>query len=130
HTLGTSYPVDWVTVHDTDVDGTTAFSANAAAKAAGATPFKRPENAQFLPGSNFLTFFFDPTGDTDAGAGTPTLAARGSWGSTFRVDLDQDRSTGKLSIFILGDAAHASFDNLTFADAHTLLAAEDRADAL
>ena len=49
HTLGTSYPVTWVTVHDTAVDGTDAFDANALAKAAGATPFKRPENGQFLP---------------------------------------------------------------------------------
>ena len=130
HTPGTSYPVDWVTVHDTDVDGTASFDANAAAKAAGATPFKRPENAQFLPGSNFLTFFFDPTGDTDAGAGTPALAARGAWGSIFRVDLNSDRLSGRISIFVLGDAQHASFDNLTFADDHTLLAAEDRGDTL
>ena len=131
HTPGTSYPVDWVTVHDTAVDGTASFSANAAAKAAGATPFKRPENAQFLPGSGFLTFFFDPTGDTDSRAGfTPALAQRGSWGSIFRVDLDPSRNTGKISIFVLGDAAHASFDNLTFSDDHTLLAAEDRGDTL
>lgn len=131
HTPGTSYPVDWVTVHDTEVDGTASFNANAAAKAAGATPFKRPENAQFLPGSGFRSFFFDPTGDTDADAGnTPALAARGSWGSIFRVDLSEDRNTGTISIFVLGDADHASFDNLTFADDHTLLAAEDRGDTL
>jgi hypothetical protein len=130
HSPGTSYSVDWVTVHDTDVNGTASFDANAAAKAAGATPFKRPENAQFLPGSNFQTFFFDPTGDTDAGAGTPALAARGSWGSIFRVDLDSDRNTGKISIFYRGNAEHASFDNLTFADDHTLLATEDRGDTL
>jgi len=131
HTPGTSYPVDWVTVHDTDVDGTASFSANALAKAAGATPFKRPENAQFLPGSGFRTFFFDPTGDTDADAGsTPALAARGAWGSIFRVDLAEDRNTGTISIFVLGDADHASFDNVTFADDHTLLAAEDRGDTL
>ena len=30
----------------------------------------------------------------------------------------------------MGDADHASFDNLTFADDHTLLAAEDRGDTL
>lgn len=131
HTLGTSHDVDWVTVHDTDVDGTAPFGANAKAKTAGATPFKRPENAQFLPGSNFLTFFFDPTGDTDADSGnTPALAQRGSWGSIFRVDLNADRNSGKISILVLGDADHASFDNLTFADAHTLLAAEDRGDTL
>ena len=131
HTLGTSYPVDWVTIHDTAVDGTASFNANAAAKAAGATPFKRPENAQFLPGSGFQTFFFCPTGDTDSRAGfTPALAQRGSWGSIFRVDLAANRNTGTISIFFLGDAAHASFDNLTFSDDHTLLATEDRGDLL
>jgi len=81
HTLGTSWPVQWITIHDTAIDGTASFDANAAAKKAGATPFKRPENAQFLPGSDFKTFFFDATGDTDATAGNvPALAARGSWG--------------------------------------------------
>jgi hypothetical protein len=131
HTPGTSYPVQWVTVHDTDVDGFDSFDANAAAKAALATPFKRPENAQFLPGSDYRTIFFDATGDTDADAGNvPALAARGSWGSIFRVDLRHDRNSGKISIFVLGDAAHASFDNLTFADFNTLLAAEDRGDRL
>jgi hypothetical protein len=131
HTLGTSYPVRWVTVHDTDVDGMDAFDANALAKIAGATPFKRPENAQFLPGSDYRTFFFCPTGDTDAPAGNvPELAARGSWGSIFRVDLRHDRNSGRISIFVLGDAAHASFDNLTFADFNTMLATEDRGDSL
>jgi hypothetical protein len=130
HTPGTSYPVDWVTIHDTGVDGFDSFSSNALAKSKGATPFKRPENAQFLPASNFLTFFFDPTGDTDAGAGTSALAQRGSWGSIFRVHLDSSRDTGTISIFVLGDADHASFDNLAFADDHTLLAAEDRGDTL
>ena len=131
HTPGTSYPVGWVTVHDTDVDGFDSFGANAAAKTAGATPFKRPENAQFLPGSGYRTFFFCPTGDTDATAGgVADLAARGSWGSIFRVDLRRNRDRGSISIFVLGDAAHASFDNLTFADLNTLLATEDRGDLL
>src|SRR5215471_12872114 len=35
HTLGTSYPVDWVTLHDTAVDGTAPFGANALAKSKG-----------------------------------------------------------------------------------------------
>ena len=118
-------------VHDMDVDGFDAFDANAAAKTAGATPFKRPENAQFRPGSDYRTFFFCPTGDTDATAGgVPDLAARGSWGSIFRVDLRHDRNTGSISILVLGDSAHASFDNLTFADFNTLLATEDRGDML
>jgi len=131
HTPGASYPVKWVTIHDTAVDGTASFNANAAAKTAGATPFKRPENGQFRAGSNYRTFFFCPTGDTDADAGgNPDLAARGSWGSIFRVDLNETRNRGRISIFFLGDADHASFDNLTFGDVNTLLAAEDRGDSL
>src|SRR5262249_61143404 len=111
--------------------GFAAFSANAAAKAAGATPFKRPENAQFLPGSGFNTFFFCPTGDTDANSGNqPALAARGAWGSIFRVDFPGDQAAGMISIVVLGDADHASFDNLAFTDTQTLLAAEDRGDGL
>ncbi len=131
HTLGTSYPVRWVTVHDTAVDGTDSFNANAAAKAAGATPFKRPENTQFLPGSGFRTFFFTPTGDTNSDAGNqPALAARGSWGSIFRVDLRESRNSGRISIFALGDADHAAFDNIAFADKNTVLVGEDRGDGL
>jgi secreted PhoX family phosphatase len=132
HTVGASWAITWVTIHDTAVDGTASFNANAAAKIAGATPFKRPENMAFQPGAHFQTFFFDVTGDTDARAGNqPDLAARGSWGGIFRVDLSNDRNTGAISLIVLGDADHASFDNLTFADnKDTLLAAEDRGDTL
>jgi hypothetical protein len=35
-----------------------------------------------------------------------------------------------ISILVLGDANHSSFDNLAFADSRTLLAAEDRGDTL
>jgi hypothetical protein len=132
HTIGASWPVEWVTLHDTEVDGTDPFDANALAKALGATPFKRPENGQFQPGSRFQTFFFDVTGDTDNTAGTdPVLAARGAWGGIFRVDLDASRETGTISLVVLGDADHASFDNLTFVDdKDTVLVAEDRGDTL
>ena len=132
HTVGASYPVQWVTIHDTAVDGTAAFDANAAAKAHDATPFKRPENAQFQPNSHFRTFFFDVTGDTDNVAGSdPVLAARGAWGGIFRVDLDGNRQTGHISLVVLGDADHAAFDNITFADDQdTVLVAEDRGDTL
>lgn len=131
HTPGTSYPVQWVTIHDTAVDGTASFDANAAAKTAGATPFKRPENAQYQPGEGFRTFFFAATGDTNADAGnTPALAQRGAWGSLFRVDLSEDRNSGTISIFVLGNAEQNSFDNVAFADDHTLMAAEDRGEGL
>jgi len=131
HTVGARYPVKWVTVHDTAIDGTEPFDANALAKAAGATPFKRPENGEFLPASDFLTFFFAITGDTDANAGNdPALAARGAWGGIFQLDLDPSRQRGHIGLVVLGDAVHSSFDNLTFSTATTLLVAEDRGDTL
>jgi len=132
HTVGASWPVQWVTVHDTAVNGTGPFDANALAKAAGATPFKRPENGQFQPGSHFQTFFFVTTGDTSAVAGSdPVLAARGAWAGLFRVDLNANREGGFISLVVLGDADHASFDNVTFVDdKDTVLLTEDRGDLL
>jgi hypothetical protein len=132
---GSSWPALWVLVHDTgqgfDIANCSAFDANALAKSASATPFKRPENGQFLPGSRFDTFFFDETGDTDARAGqVQELAERGSWGSIFRVDFPFGNHAGRIRIVVTGDAAHASFDNMAFADGETLLVAEDRGDLL
>jgi Bacterial protein of unknown function (DUF839) len=147
HTPGTKWPIRWVTIHESSANATTPFVATTAAKAAGATPFKRPENMAWLPNSKFNTFFFTATGDTDAPTGqVPQLAARGAWGAIFRVDLGDDRrgddgrgngrklgrpaDEGTISIFVLGDAEHTSFDNLAFANDHQLLAAEDRGDTL
>ncbi len=131
HSVGAHYPVRWVTIHDTAVDGTTPFDANALAKTAGATPFKRPENGIFAPGSDFRTFFFAITGDTDANAGNdPELAARGAWGGIFKVQLDSTRESGTIGLVVLGDATHNSFDNVTFSSSRTLLTTEDRGDLL
>jgi hypothetical protein len=142
HTPGTSWPVKWVTIHESRAGDTVPFVATLAAKAAGATPFKRPENMAWLPDSKFLTFFFTATGDTDAPTSLePELADRGSWGSLFRVDLREENSgkggskikpldDGMISIFVLGDQLHNSFDNLTFANEHQVIAAEDRGDTL
>ena len=57
------------------------------------------------------------------------LAARGAWGSIFRVDM-LDALNGTIAIVVLGDRDHSSFDNLAFADQCTLLATEDRGDTL
>jgi hypothetical protein len=131
HTPGTSYPAQWVTLHDTAVDGTDPFDANALAKSSLATPFKRPENGAFLPGSKFLSFFFATTGDTDAQSGQVTqLAERGAWGALFRIDLNSDRESGMISIFTLGDQTHNSFDNVTYADGNQVLTTEDRGNTL
>ena len=142
HTPGTFYPIKWVTIASPPKNNAVSLgSATALAKAAGATPFKRPENMAWLPNSKFRTFFFTPTGDTDAPTSqVPELAARGSWGSIFRVDLrndgDDDRddhfkkNDGSISLFFLGDQVHNSFDNINFANEHQILVAEDRGDTL
>lgn len=131
HTLGTSYPVKWVTVHDTAADGTTPFDANAAAKTAGATPFKRPENGEFWPGAGFNSFGFTTTGDTSKDSGdVPALAARGAYGAFWRVDFPWGGDNGKISIKILGDAVHNSFDIVDFSGPDSVAIGEDRGSGL
>ncbi len=73
-TVGARYPVQWVTVHDTAIGGDESFDANAAAKAAGATPFKRPENGQFLPAAASA-----PSTSTSPATPTRTPATTRPW---------------------------------------------------
>src|SRR3954451_14977444 len=82
HAYHASFRTRWLTVHDTATDGTAAFNANALALADGGTPFKRPENGEFRPGSHFQDFYFDETGDTSATS--PENETAGGWGSVFR----------------------------------------------
>ena len=104
HTPGTHYPVRWVTVHDTAVDGTDSFNANAAAKAPAPRRSSVPENAQFLPGSGFRTFFFVPPATP-----TPIRQSSGA-GRARRLGLHLPRRPRLqavkrgISICVLGDA--------------------------
>jgi hypothetical protein len=129
---GETLQAKWVTIHDTAVDGTTAFDANALAKSKGATPLKRPENGKFVPGTGFKSFLFVETGDTDKTAGLyPGAAERGAWGAAIRVDMPSagsDAATAKT--VVLGDETHNSFDNVTFLDSKTWFTTEDRGDTL
>jgi hypothetical protein len=129
---GATLQAKWVTVHDTAVDGTASFDANALAKTAAATPLKRPENGKFVPGSDFTKFVFDETGDTDKTAGLyPGAAERGAWGALIELTMPEaGASTGAVKTVVLGDETHNSFDNVTFLDEHTLLTTEDRGDTL
>lgn len=129
HTYGIVFTTHWVTIHDTGVDGTTPFDANALAKAALATPFKRPENGQFRPGSSFRQFFFDETGDTDAN--TEAGAAHGGLGAVLGLTLNAPGSDdGKLSLLYLGDIAHSGFDNCAFVSRNHIVFVEDAGDGL
>jgi hypothetical protein len=139
---GQTLQAKWVTIHDTAVDGTAPFDANAAAKAGGVgtnanaankgTPLKRPENGKFVPGTGFKSFVVDETGDTSKTAGdSPGAAERGAWGALLRIDMPKagaDDATVKA--LIVGDQTHAAFDNVAFLDKNTVLLTEDRGETL
>jgi hypothetical protein len=129
---GQTLQAKWVTLHDTATDGTTAFDANALAKSKGATPLKRPENGKFVPGSDFRSFVVAETGDTNKTAGDyPGAAERGSWGALLRVDMPKaGADIATVKALVVGDQAHASFDNVTFLDKRTVLLTEDRGETL
>jgi len=125
HTYGMTFQTNWVTIHDTAVNGFAPYSANALAKAAGGTPFKRPENGQFRPGSNFSEFIFDATGDTNA---LTEAANFGGFGAIFRLKLAGNGGT--LSLVFRSDLAHSGFDNCGFWDANHIVFVEDAGDGL
>jgi hypothetical protein len=129
---GQTLQAKWVTLHDTAVDGTAPFDANALAKTKLATPLKRPENGKFVPGTDFRSFVIDETGDTSKVAGDyPGAAERAAWGALLRVDMPKaGADTATVKALVVGDQAHASFDNVTFLDKKTVLLTEDRGETL
>jgi len=130
HTYGKQFTTQWVTVHDTDVDTTgVTFDANAAAKTAGATPFKRPENGVFRPGSAFTEFYFTETGDTTIL--TEVGATAGGFGGLYKLKFaTAGADTGTLSLVYLSDIAHTGFDNISFWSDRYLAVVEDAGDTL
>ncbi|HEX5592538.1 MAG TPA: hypothetical protein VFX35_04215 [Solirubrobacterales bacterium] len=129
HTYGKSFRTRWVTIHDTASDGNAPFAALPLARAAKATPFKRPENGVFQPGSHFGRFYFDETGDTNATS--PENASAGGWGSIFLLSQgDPSADTGTLRLFYEGDEAHAGFDNVAFLSRTAVTFTEDAGDTL
>src|SRR4029077_18719463 len=129
HTYGKSFKTRWVTIHDTATEGNAPFIAGPLAKAASATPFKRPENGVFQPSSDFTKFFFDETGDTSKES--VENANAGGWGSIFELTQSYPgANSGKLRLFYNGNEAHASFDNVTFLSATSITFVEDAGDTL
>src|SRR5262245_61807521 len=133
HTYGNVFDTTWITIHDTAVHGTAPFDANLLAKGVG-TPFKRPENGMFRPGSDFRQFFFTETGDTNALTQAAERVGNGSYGgfgALFTLSQQQPSANrGKLTLFYLGDVDHTGFDNLAFWSARELVVVEDRGDTL
>jgi len=128
HVYGSSFDANWVTIHDT-ANGHTPFNANTLAEAADGTPFKRPENGRFRPGTGFREFYFDETGDTNATS--PENENEGGWCSVFK--LSQSRpgaSSARLSIFYRCDGTRAGFDNTAFLSHDLVTFVEDAGDGL
>jgi hypothetical protein len=129
HSYGNTFQTKWVTVHDTAVNGTAPFNANELAKAANATPFKRPENGAFQPGTGFTKFFFDETGDTNNTS--PENKEAGGWGGIMELtQADPSASSGTLRVFYKGNEAHTGLDNVAFLSATQLSFVEDAGDTL
>jgi hypothetical protein len=128
HTYGQSFRTKWVLVHDTAASSAP-FNANDAAKAAHATPFKRPENGVFRPGSKFTEFYFDETGDTNATSVENDTA--GGWGSVMKLtQTSPGADTGSLSLFYKANSSTAGFDNVTFLSRDKLTFVQDAGDTL
>jgi hypothetical protein len=136
HSYGHDLNTRWVTVHDTATDGSAPFNANAAARTAHATPFKRPENGVFRPGAGFREFYFTETGDTNATSpenGDPNTGAGGAggWGGVQKlVQSSPTAATGKLRWFYNGNRAHSGLDNIQFLARDRFTAGEDAGDTL
>jgi len=128
HTYANTFKTRWVTVHTAGAHAAP-FDANAAAKAANATPFKRPENGVFRPGTRFREFYFSETGDTNQN--TEAGSAYGGFGGAFRLTQSNpsaDDST--LTLLYRGDVAHTGFDNVQFLDRDHVTFVEDAGDTL
>ncbi len=136
HAYGFTFHTRWVTIHDTSTDGTTPFDANALAKTKGGTPFKRPENGLFRPGSGFTQFFFDETGDTNAttvaaAANDPMGIDHGGFGAIMRLSQTHPSANqGQLRMFYRGDRAHTGLDNCAFWSEDEIIFVEDAGDGL
>jgi hypothetical protein len=129
YSYGNSMKTKWVLVHDTAKDGMTPFKANDLAKAALATPMKRPENGVFRPGTDFAEFYFTATGDTNAE--TEAKEEFGGFGGIFKlVQTSPSAAEGVMSIVYRGKLEHTGFDNIQFASADDLLITEDAGDKL
>ena len=128
HVYGSSFRGTWITIHDTNVDGHAPFNANTLAKAEDGTPFKRPENGRFRPGTGFRELYFDETGDTNATS--PENENQGGWCSVFKLTGRPGGSSARLSIFYRCDGTRAGFDNTSFLSHDLVTFVEDAGDTL
>jgi len=128
HTYKNPLKTKWITlVTTTSATPAPGPDANALAKSMDATPFKRPENGLFRPGTKFKQFYFDETGDTN---NTTPAAATGGFGSIFKLTQDPKSNEGTIQLFYLGDETYAGFDNNAWFSDTQIGFVEDAGDTL
>lgn len=129
HSYGRTFAARWVTCQVVPAGGMPApYDANTACYNAYATPFRRPENAVYRPGTQFQEIWFSDTGDTDRRS---EENAHGGYGSIFRfVMTDSEAGTGSFNLVFLGDENHSGFDNVAWWDKDHVVFEEDAGNTL
>lgn len=130
HTYGRSFAARWVTCQVVPAGGVPAgtYDANRACYQAFATPFRRPENAVYRPGTDFNEVWFSDTGDTDRRS---QANAYGGYGSVYRLVItDPANGTGRFQMVYLGDQDHSGFDNVAWWDKGHVVFEEDAGNTL
>ena len=105
------------------------------------TPWQKPlaqrHSSDPRMGSFSLLHTFGPSSSPSLATQIISRAQTQCWqraapGAESSVSIsDANRETGHISLVVLGDADHASFDNITFVDdKDTVLVTEDRGDTL
>ena len=147
HTYGTTYATKWIPISPSPTTPSTQLPGaddNALAKAGAGTPFKRPKNGVFRPGSKFKEFYFSETGDTDertcaggvlppdTGITTPCVSPNqtGGYGSIFKLVQSPKSNDGTISVLYNGNSVHAGFDNTAFLSKDQIVFVEDAGDTL
>jgi hypothetical protein len=129
HSYDRTFTARWVTCQVVPAGGMPApYDANTACYNALATPFRRPENAVYRPGTQFKEIWFSDTGDTDRRS---EANAYGGYGSIFRfVMTDSASGTGSFNMVFLGDQDHSGFDNVAWWDKDHVVFEEDAGNTL
>ena len=130
HTYGKVFTTHWVTIHDTDTDGTTPYDANAP-REDGARDALQAARERAVPArlrtsaSSFSTRRETPTSNTQAGI------AYGGFGSVMKLTYAPGSNDGTLALFYLRQlpAFRVRF-NVAFADDHRVVFVEDAGDTL
>ena len=126
--MATCFTTRWVTIHDTDDRRHRAVRCQRLAKSKGGTPFKRPENGLFRPGTTSAASYFNETGDTNAD--TEAGSAYGGFGSILQLDQPSAAAnSGTLRARLpRRRRLTAGFDNIAFWADDQVVFVEDAGD--